>query len=74
MVTVESTQDTSEAIAAEWRRTRTPEEVQRQVQLCRLRHDWSAVAAEMETVFGLPRRRRGNMPKSQVNLQFRKVK
>jgi glycosyltransferase involved in cell wall biosynthesis len=74
MVAVESTPDTSEAIAAEWRRQRTPEEVQRQVELCRSRHDWSAVAAEMETVFGLPRRQREKMPKPQVNLQLRKVK
>jgi hypothetical protein len=74
IVTVDSVQETSEAIAAEWRRQRTPEEIQRQIDLCRSRHDWSVVAAEMETVFGLPRRQRETVPKSLVNLQFRKVK
>jgi glycosyltransferase involved in cell wall biosynthesis len=71
---VESILGTSEAIAAEWQRQRTPEEVQHQVQLCRSRHDWSAVAAEMETVFALPRRQRTERTKSQMGLQLRKVK
>jgi glycosyltransferase involved in cell wall biosynthesis len=74
IVAVDSAQETGEAIATEWRRQRTPEEIQRQIQLCQSQHDWSFVAAEMETVFGLPRRQREKPIKAFMSLQFRKVK
>lgn len=73
-VTVGAIKETSEAIAAEWLRQRTPLEIRHQIQSFRSGHDWSVVAAAMETVFDLPGRRREKAPTSFMRLQFRKVK
>jgi glycosyltransferase involved in cell wall biosynthesis len=59
LTTVSSAEALAKAIAMEWNRQRSAEEVQRQIALCRSRYDWAAIARTMEPILAQMTNRAG---------------
>lgn len=55
---VNSVSATSEAIASEWARERKPQEIRRQMEMCRSRYDWETICRQMEPILSPPVRSR----------------
>src|SRR5258708_26200431 len=54
LVPVGSMAKLRDAIELEWQRERTPKEVERQISLCKSRHDWGVIARAMVPLFAFP--------------------